>query len=167
MVALRHSRVRVEGSARHRDLVPRGTYARYLPSPVEAEAEAEAKATVEAEAKATVEAEAKATAEAEAKATVEAEAKATAAAAPAVARAARQGQEGMVRTFRAFAVGEADGAAVAGAACGLDPGLSDTLARIRQLLSAGPGAVAAAPATHPAVRVPIRAQAVQARASRA
>ena len=73
----------------------------------------------------------------------------------------------MVRTFRAFAVGEADGAAVAGAACGLDPGLSDTLARIRQLLSAGPGAVAAAPATHPAVRVPIRAQAVQARASRA
>ena len=72
----------------------------------------------------------------------------------------------MVRTFRAFAVGEADGAAVEGAACGLDPGLSDALARIRQLLSAGPGAVAA-PATRPALRVQNRAQAVQARAARA
>ena len=155
MVALRHSRVRAEGLARHRDLVPRGTYARYLPSPAEAEAEA------------------------------------VAAAAPAVAYGARsnllaspprgpphlawapraragsdQGQEGMARTFRAFAVGEGDGAAEQGAACGLDPGLCDALARIRQLLSAGPGAVAAT-ATHPALRVQSQAQAVQAHAARA
>jgi hypothetical protein len=155
MVALRHSRVRAEGLARHRDLVPRGTYARYLPSPAEAEAEAEAAAAAAAPAVACV-----------ARSNLPASRPGGPphlAWAPRARAGSDKGQEGMARTFRAFAVGEGDGAPTdQGVACGLDPGLCDALARIRQLLSAGPGAVAT---TAPALRV--QSQARQTHAARA
>jgi len=146
--------------------VPRGTYARYLPSPAEAQAQAQAQAQAE------VEAEAAAAAAAARVAACAVQGDLPASRPPAPPRlgwpprdlaGSDIGQGGVARTFRAFVVG--DGAPEQNVACGLEPELCDTLARIRQLLSVGPGAVAAA---HPTLRMQSQAQAaVQAHAARA